>query len=156
MATTGTKTPAATKGRRKFKMTDEHKERLAEGRNLSRSVSQYLDALDKKERKKRGRQRTRESAEKQLAAVVAELKSKGRGSGNPTRRLELIQRKRDLEVELAVMANGNTQVDLSALEADFIKHAPQYAAKKGITFGAFREFGVPPAVLAKAGIKRGS
>ena len=31
-----------------------------------------------------------------------------------------------------------------------------YAARKGLSYAAFREVGVQPAVLAKAGIKRGA
>jgi hypothetical protein len=34
--------------------------------------------------------------------------------------------------------------------------AKSYSAKKGISYGAWREFGVSPEVLKKAGISRGS
>ena len=65
-----------------------------------------------------------------------------------------MQERRDLEVELAGMAAGAP--DLSALEKDFVKVAKPYAKRKGISYGAWREFGVSPEVLKKAGITRGS
>ncbi len=47
-------------------------------------------------------------------------------------------------------------MDLGALEASFVEAAGPYAARKGLSYAAFREVGVQPAVLAKAGIKRGA
>jgi hypothetical protein len=46
--------------------------------------------------------------------------------------------------------------DVSALEKEFIKVAKSYSAKKGISYGAWREFGVEPDVLKKAGVTRGA
>jgi hypothetical protein len=129
-------------------MSDEHKAALAEGRNLSRSVGRYLEALEA-HKPKRGRKRTADSVKKQLAQVSESLKT---ASG--ARRLELIQQRRSLEVEMASMQAGTP--DISALEKEFIKSAKSYSARKGITYGAWREFGVPPEVLRKAGISRGA
>ncbi|MGQ0825094.1 MAG: hypothetical protein ACT4OX_08745 [Actinomycetota bacterium] len=129
-------------------MTADHKVALAEGRNHARTVGRYLEALDAN-RPKRGRRRTSESVKKRLATVDAELKE-ATGLG----RLTLLQERRNLEVELASMQSGG--VDLSALEKDFVKVAKTYAQRKGITYGAWREFGVPPEVLKKAGISRGA
>ena len=42
------------------------------------------------------------------------------------------------------------------LEKDFVKVAKSYSARKRIAYGAWREFGVTPDVLKKAGITRGS
>src|SRR5213076_722837 len=53
-------------------MSDEHKAALSEGRSESRAVRSYLEALDQ-HRPRRRRRRTRESVEKRLAAVEAEL-----------------------------------------------------------------------------------
>ena len=133
---------------KKRSMSAEHKAALAEGRNLSRSVGRYLDALEA-HKPKRGRKRTPESVKKNLAAVQESLKT---ASG--ARRLELIQQRRGLEVEMAGMSAGGP--DLTALEREFVKSAKGYSARKGITYGAWREFGVPPEVLRKAGISRGS
>jgi hypothetical protein len=133
---------------KKRAMTDEHKSALAEGRNHARVVGQYLDALEA-HKPKRGRRRTADSVKKRLGVVEQEVKkAKGRT------RLELLQERRDLEVELAGMQGGGA--DISGLEKEFVKVAKAYSAKKGISYGAWREFGVAPEVLKKAGVSRGS
>jgi hypothetical protein len=133
---------------KKTPMSETHKEALAEGRNHARIVGRYLDALEAN-KPKRGRKRTPDSVKKRLAAVSEELKD----SGGLTR-LSLLQERRDLEVELATMQAGTP--DLSGLEKEFVKVAKDYSAKKKISYGAWREFGVPPEVLKKAGITRGA
>jgi hypothetical protein len=133
--------------KQKRSMSAEHKAALAEGRNLSRSVGRYLEALEA-HKPKRGRKRTPESVKKNMAAVQESLKT---ASG--ARRLELIQQRRGLEVEMAGMQAGTP--DLSALEKEFVRSAKGYSQRKGITYGAWREFGVPAEVLRKAGISRG-
>jgi hypothetical protein len=131
---------------KKTPMTDAHKAALAEGRNHARIVNQYLEALEA-HRPKRGRKRTADSVKKRLAAVETELKN-----ASALSRLQLLQERRDLEVELAGMQGGGT--DLSGLEKEFVKVAKPYSTKKGISYGAWREFGVAPEVLKKAGITR--
>jgi len=133
---------------KKTPMSDSHKEALAEGRNHARIVGRYLEALEAN-KPKRGRRRTAESVKKRLNAVGEELKEAG-----GLTRLNLLQERRDLEVELATMQAGTP--DLSGLEKDFVKVAKAYSAKKKISYGAWREFGVPPEALKKAGITRGS
>src|SRR5690242_15202284 len=133
---------------KKRSMSAEHKAALAEGRNLSRSVGRYLDALEA-HKPKRGRKRTADSVKRQLASVSDQLKT-----ATGARRLELIQQRRSLEVEQAGMQAGAP--DISALEKEFVKSAKGYSARKGITYGAWREFGVPAEVLRKAGINRGA
>lgn len=133
---------------KKRAMSDDHKAALAEGRNQSRAVSRYLDALEAN-RPKRGRKRTADSVKKRLAAVESELRSAG-----GLQRLSLLQERRDLEVELAGMSAGGP--DVSALEKEFVKVAKGYSERKGISYGAWREFGVPAEVLKKAGIARGA
>jgi hypothetical protein len=128
-------------------MSDSHKEALAEGRNHARIVGRYLEALEAN-KPKRGRKRTVESVKKRLATVTSELQD-----ATGLNRLNLLQERRDLEVELASMQAGTP--DLSGLEKDFVRVAKAYSAKKKISYGAWREFGVPPEVLKKAGIGRG-
>ena len=48
-----------------------------------------------------------------------------------------------------------TTVDLTALETDFVAVAKPYAQRKGISYEAWREAGVPAATLKAAGIGRG-
>jgi hypothetical protein len=133
---------------KKSAMTDDHKAALAEGRNHARIVSRYLEALEA-HKPKRGRKRTADSVKKRLTTVASDLKS---ASG--LTRLTLLQERRDLEVEIAGMSGGGP--DITGLEKDFVKVAKPYSARKGISYGAWREFGVAPEVLKKAGITRGS
>ena len=131
--------------KRKPTMTAEHKAKLAAGRNESRAVARYLEALEA-HRPKQGRKRTSETVAKQLAATEAGLKT-----ATGIERLELLQRQRDLKAEAERLSEG---VDLSALEAEFVKVARAYGERKGITYGTWRDFGVAADVLKKAGIAR--
>ncbi|MHB1786739.1 MAG: hypothetical protein ACYCS7_11455, partial [Acidimicrobiales bacterium] len=69
----------------------------------------------------------------------------------PLRRLNLVQKKRDLEAELGHTEEG---VDLGTLEKDFVNSAKAYGARKGISYASWREAGVDAVVLRKAGIAR--
>jgi len=128
-------------------MTDAHKKALAVGREQGRVIRGYLEALDST-RPKRGRKRTADSVQRRLDAVRKELPS---ASG--LNRVHLIQERMDLESELANLSGDG--VDVSALEAAFVKVAAEYGTRKGISYTAWREAGVDAAVLKKAGIKRG-
>jgi uncharacterized protein YicC (UPF0701 family) len=126
-------------------MSDEHKAALAEGRSQGRAVRRYLEALDR-HRPRRGRKRTKESIQRRLGRIEEEL-----ATADPLKRLQLIQERLDLAGELESM---DAQVDLSGLEAEFVKAAAAYSERKGISYAAWRELGVEPAVLKKAGIRR--
>ena len=126
-------------------MTPEHKAALALGREQSRAVANYLDALELN-KPKRGRKRTLDTVKRQLAETTAAL-----GDAAGISRVELVQRRRDLEVELAAMQAGGGP-DMTALEKAFVKYAKGYASRKGITKAAFREVGVPIDVLKRAGV----
>lgn len=127
------------------KMTAEHKKALAEGRNEGRAVKAYLDALEQ-QKPRRGRKRTADSIAKRLAAIEAQL-----ADASSLQRLQLVQERRDLETELAGM---DTTVDLTTLEAEFVKVAKSYSERKGIEYASWRELGVGADVLKKAGITR--
>ena len=133
---------------KKTPMSETHKEALAEGRNHARIVGRYLEALEAN-KPKRGRKRTPDSVKKRLATVSAEVKD-----ATGLTRLNLLQERRDLEIELATMQAGTP--DISGLEKEFVKVAKEYSAKKRISYGAWREFGVSPEALKKAGITRGA
>jgi hypothetical protein len=128
-------------------MSDEHKAALAEGRNQGRSVRRYLEALDA-HKPKRGRKRTKESMLKRLDRIDVEL-----ASADPLKRLTLIQERLDLKAELETTGQP---VDLSGLEQEFVDAAAAYSKRKGISYAAWRELGVEPAVLKRAGITRAS
>jgi hypothetical protein len=128
-------------------MSEAHKQALAEGREQGRAVRQYLEALEA-HKPKRGRKRTPDSIQKRLATIEERV-----GSADPLARLQLVQERMDLQRELAA---SQQKVDLSALEKDFVGAARAYGDRKGITYAAWRESGVDPAVLKKAGIGRGA
>ncbi len=128
-------------------MSDEHKAALAEGRNQGRAVRRYLEALDA-HRPKRGRKRTPESMQRRLDRIDVEL-----ADADPLKRLQLIQERLDLQAELD--ASGE-KVDLSGLEQEFVAAAAAYSQRKGISYAAWRELGVEPAVLKRAGVRRSS
>lgn len=128
-------------------LTDEHKQALAEGRSASRAVRNYLDALET-HKPKRGRKRTADSISNRLSRVETELED-----ADPLRRLHLLQERLDLTAELGTLSNG---IDLERIEADFVKVAAQYGARKNITYTAWRAIGVPADVLKRAGISRSS
>jgi hypothetical protein len=128
-------------------MSAQHKVALAEGRSEGRAVKNYLEALQQN-RPRRGRRRTPESIKKRLAAIDAAY-----ADGSALQQLQLVQERMDLQKELESMG---AKVDLSALEADFVKTAGKYAQRKGISYAAWRELGVSADVLKKAGITRGS
>ena len=123
---------------KKRAMSSDHKAALAEGRNQARAVGNYLEALEAN-KPKRGRPRTVDSVKKRLTTVEHELKTT---SG--LTRLSLLQERRDLGLPLA---------DEELVEA---RVAKPYSARKGISYSAWREFGVSPEVLKKAGITRGA
>ncbi len=131
--------------RRKTTMTAEHKAALAEGRAQGKAVRDYLDALEQN-KPKRGRKRTADSVRKRLAVVESALPEAG-----GIKKLELIQERLDLTAELDSM---DAKIDLSGLEKAFAKSAKGYAKRKGITYAAWRELGVPADVLKRAGIGR--
>ena len=135
----------ATKKRTKAPMSDAHKEALALGREQGRAVRRYLEALEL-HKPKRGRKRTAESVQKQLAAIEAKLPS-----ADPLARVQLIQQRMDLQAELATKSES---IDLRALEAGFVKAARDYGQRKGISYAAWREAGVDASILKKAGIGR--
>lgn len=128
------------------KMSAAHKQALAEGRRLGQAVREYLDALDE-HKPKRGRKRTPETVRKRLADIKGKLKD---ASGID--RVQLAQDRIDLEKELNRLENKS---DLSKSEAKFVKAAKDYSKRKGISYAAWREAGVPADVLKKAGITRG-
>lgn len=128
-------------------MTEEHKAALAEGRAQGRAVRNYLEALDA-HRPKRGRKRTPESMRARLATIESTI-----DSADPMTRLQLVQERIDLA---AAIAAAETTIDLSALEEGFVAAAAAYGERKGISYSAWREVGVPAAVLKRAGIGRGS
>jgi hypothetical protein len=130
---------------KKRPMTDDHKAKLAQGRNESRVVSRYLEAINAG-KGKRGRKRTPDSVSMQISKIDRELPD-----ASAIVKLELTQRRLDLVIELERLS---VRVDLRVVEKDFVKIAKSYADRTGISYSAFRTLGVPADVLKKAGISR--
>ena len=123
-------------------MTEEHKEALAQGRREARAIKAYLEAL---ESRKPGRPVTREGLEDRLQAVNTKLGA----SENPLESVELIQTRLDLE---DAISNLGQQENFEELESAFVANAKTYSERKGISYSAWREFGVPAATVRAAGI----
>ena len=126
-------------------MSDEHKHALAVGREESRAVRRYLEALEA-HKPKRGRKRTTESIQARLRQIDDRI-----ASADPLTRVHLVQERLNLETELATKEEA---VDLKALEEGFVEAAKSYGERKGITYAAWRAAGVDANVLRKAGIPR--
>lgn len=125
-------------------MSDEHKAALAEGRRQSRALKRYLEALGAR---RPGRPVTPETLTARLERVEVRIAAES----DPLKRLDLIQQRIDIETQLAQLTDA---ADLEALEAGFVEYAKAYSARKGISYTAWREAGVPAAVLKRAGIGR--
>lgn len=126
-------------------MSVEHKQALALGREESRSVRRYLEAIEA-HKPKRGRKRTRESIEGRLHQIEEKLPS-----ADPLTRVHLAQEQLDLQKELATKEDA---VDIGALEDEFVSAARGYGERKGISYAAWRAAGVDANVLRRAGIPR--
>jgi hypothetical protein len=138
--------PASTKTSRKGrKVTDEHKAAMALGRDQGRVIGDYLRALETKH-PGRGYRRSPEKLAARLAVIEEMIPS-----AESTKRLALLQERISLRSTLAEVQVSD---DLSALEERFIATAKDFSERKGITYAAWRDFGVKPEVLKRAGITR--
>ncbi|HWC66948.1 MAG TPA: hypothetical protein VG478_02705 [Acidimicrobiales bacterium] len=108
-------------------------------------MKSYLEALEAT-KPKRGRKRTPDSIKKRLTTIDKEY-----AAADALNRLNLAQERMNLEHELTAM---DRKVDIGALESAFVKSARSYSERKGISYAAWRQVGVEPAVLKKAGISR--
>lgn len=124
-------------------MSQEHKDALARGRREARAIKAYLNAL---ESRRPGRPVSKESLKKRLEKLDQKLET----ADNPLETVDLIQSKLDIEKALAEVENAQ---DMATLETGFVENAASYSERKGVTYTAWREFGVPAKVLREAGIK---
>lgn len=126
-------------------LSDEHKAAMAAGRTEGRAVREYLDAL-RSNKPRRGRKRTPDSIKARLATIDQELVE-----ADALEELRLLQERRNLTAELEAMG---AQIDMAALEAEFVKVAKAYSQRQGISYATWREVGVEASVLKAAGISR--
>ena len=130
---------------KKTPMSNAHKKALANGRNEGRAIREYLEVVEAT-RPRRGRRRTPESITRRLSAITVELRS-----ADPVTKVRLIQERLNLRTELAGM---KTKSEVQAAESKFVKVARSFSERNDITYDAWREFGVAPSVLKRAGIEK--
>ena len=143
------KAPAAkrTRASKRATLSASHKKALAEGRSLSSAVDRYMRAISTP--KKRGRQVSVATMKKRLDEKRALVRN---ASGVDL--VLAIQAARDLEVRIAHEMGASNGTHLKALEAEFVKVAKRFGENRNISYAAWRDAGVPPAVLQRAGITR--
>ncbi len=129
----------------KTPMSEEHKAALAEGRRQGKAVRDYLAVIEQDRR--RGPRLNKE----QLEAKISEMQEQIDQEDDPVKRLDLVQRRLDYEDRLSEVGD---EVDLEELESSFVEVAADYGQRKGITWTAWREIGVPAATLKAAGVPR--
>lgn len=123
-------------------MSQEHKDALAQGRIEARAIRSYLEALPTMAP---GRRSSKESLESRIATINGKIGA----AENPLKRVELIQSR--LEAIEALQALESSE-NFEELEAGFTQHARAYSLRKGISYTAWRELGVPAATVKAAGI----
>lgn len=138
------KKAAAKKAPAKKALPAAQKTAMQKGRAEASIVKQYLTALDRT--KRRGRQVSAEELQARIDALNVEITEAPAGQ-----RVYLVQKRLDLEDRLD--GSQGDDIDIEALEADFIRVAAEFGSRKGITRKAFREVGVPAAVLKDAGVR---
>ena len=131
----------------KKQVSASQKKAMAQGRADGRVVKDYLGALEQN-KPKRGRKRTPDSIKKKLDAIDANI-----GDAEPLHRVQMVQERINLRTELAGLENAS---ELTELEGAFVSVAAGYSERKGISYAAWREVGVPAATLKAAGISRSS
>ena len=127
-------------------MSAAHKQALSEGRAMSSTVDRYLAELHTP--KRRGRKVSRATLVQRLASARTRAKS-----STGIERVLAAQAIRDLEEKIAAFDADGTR-DRKSLEAAFGSIATKFSDRRGIGYGAWRDAGVAPEVLKRAGIAR--
>lgn len=126
-------------------MSEEHKAALARGRRESRAIKQYLENLKSR---RPGRPITPETLKKRIEDLEAKISAES----DPLKSVEYRQSR--IEAERA-LEKAEKAPDLAELEKGFVKNVKSYSKRKGISYAAWREAGVPAALLKQAGMTRG-
>lgn len=125
-------------------MSTSHKKALATGRNEARIINAYLEIVEA-QRPRRGRRRTPESISRRLSSIEKEIRQ-----ASKVQQVYLIQERLLLTSELASHISAEAQ---KKQEDQFIKVAKSFSIRHGISYQAWREFGVRADVLERAGLK---
>lgn len=124
-------------------MTDDHKAALARGRTEAAAIKRYLQAL---EARRPGRPVTLAGLQEKLDLLIRKIAEEE----DALKKVDLVQMRLDTEQRIA----GFEEVDFETLESGFVRYAHGYSERKGISYSAWREIGVPAPVLKQAGIPR--
>lgn len=127
-------------------MSPAQKKAMQQGRAEATAVKLYLTAIASSARR-RGRQFTPEELQVRIDAVNEEI-----AAAPAATRVFLVQKRIDLEHRLD--AAQTVEVDIEPLQEEFVRVAAEFGVRKGISYDAFREVGVPAAVLRDAGVRR--
>ena len=131
------------------RVTNAHKAAMAQGRQQGAVIRRYLQALQVSAApRRRGRPRTPATIDQRLNAIKADLEAT---NVDPLKQIRLIQERLDLTTERDRLTNAT---DPTTFEDAFVKAVGPYSERKGITYRAWRELGVPKAVLQRAGLHR--
>lgn len=116
-------------------MSEENKAKVQEGMAQGRAIRQYLELVNTETFRKRGpRARSAEAIQLQISLAL-----------DPVERLKLRSQYREaLEIEM-------TEADLVKA---FLEHVVPFSERYGVTYGDWREEGVPASILKEAGITR--
>jgi|SRR5690606_6692269 chromosome segregation ATPase len=125
-------------------MSEEHKAALAQGRRESRAIKAYLEALGSR---RPGRPVTADSVRKRIESIDEKLATEE----DPLKQLDLRQERLDAE---ATLKDVEAKEDIDELEKSFVEVAKSYSERKGISYAAWRQVGVPASALKAAGIPR--
>ena len=125
-------------------MSKQHKDALAKGRREAKAIKAYLEALGSR---RPGRPVTAQSIKSRIAAIQAKLAAET----DALRRVDLLQDRIEAQ---AALDSSQGAVNQNELEAAFVKVVAAYSDRKGISYTAWREAGVPAEVLRRAGIAR--
>lgn len=127
------------------KMSAEHKAALAKGRDQARAVRDYLQMLERD-----GRRSSKLSPD-QLEQKVHQIEARIQEEPDPATRLELVQKRLDYQEQLKT---SDYAPNPEQVEQAFVDAAKEYSERKGISYPAWREIGVPAATLREAGVPR--
>ena len=127
-------------------MSAAHKKALADGRAMSATVDRYLTALNTP--KPRGRKISKATVTQRLNQA-----RKRAAGAHGIGKVLAAQEVRDLTERLARLDRDDS-ADMKSAETEFVKVAKRFSENRGIQYGAWRDVGVPAAVLRRAGITR--
>lgn len=124
-----------------------HKQALADGRRTGSIVDRYLASIGKP--KQRGRKVSQAELVKRRDKAIQDARSLPPGVD----KVMAVQNSRDLTDRINRLSETNGGGS-AGYEAEFVRIAAKFSTTRGITYGSWREVGVPARVLQKAGIAR--